>query len=172
MLSIRRCVCVAVAALALSASSAAPASAAGCPGERSKNRASAAAAIVCLLNQERTRRGIPPVALDPRLSRVARRHAQHMVRYSFTGHVSPLAGGLVTRVKRAGAVSRNRRFWVGENLGWGGSALRVHNAWMRSAIHKKATLYRQFTRVGVGVVRGLPRGSKRRGLTYVLTFAG
>ena len=136
------------------------------------NRASAAAAIVCLNNQERARRGLHTLALDSRLSRVARRHASHMVRYSFTGHVSPKAGSLLSRVKRARAVSTSRRFWVGENLGWGASAYRVHKAWMRSAIHRKATLYRHFTRVGVGVVRGLPRGSKRRSLTYVLTFAG
>jgi uncharacterized protein YkwD len=128
--------------------------------------------MLCLVNQERARRGIAPVRHDARLARVAGRHARHMVKYSFTGHRSPKAGGLLARVKRAGAVSRRHQFWVGENLGWGGSALAVHRAWMRSAIHKKATLYRKFSRAGVGVVRGLPHGSKRRSLTYVVTFAG
>ena len=149
-----------------------PAAQAICRGERSKSKRAAAAAMLCLVNYERQRRGIAPVRHDARLARVAGRHARDMVRFSFTGHVSPARGKLVTRVKRARAVNRRKQFWVGENLGWGGSALAIHRAWMRSAIHKQATLYRHFTRAGVGVVRGLPNGSKTRSLTYVVTFAG
>ena len=160
-----------LAAFALLGASA-PTADARCKGERSGNRAVAAGAMLCLVNQERAKRGIPALRIDSRLSRVAGRHARHMVKYSFTGHRSPKAGGLVQRVKRARIFSRSRAFAVGENLGWGGSALSINRAWMRSAIHKKATLYRKFTRVGVGVVRGLPHGSKRRSLTYVVTFAG
>jgi len=143
-----------------------------CPSERSQNRAAAINGMMCLLNQERTKRGIAPVRWDGRLARVAKRHAGDMVSFSFTGHNSPARGGLLARVKRARAASRHRQFWVGENLGWGGTPLAVHRAWMRSAIHKKATLYRKFRRVGVGVVRGLPNGSKYSGLTYVVTYAG
>lgn len=159
-------------ASALLATAAAPPAHAGCYGERSKSRAKAARAIMCLVNQERARRGISTLRYSSRLSKVARRHAKHMVRYSFTGHVSPRSGSLITRVKRARAVNRKRRFWVGENLGWGGSAGAINRAWMNSSIHRKATLYRKFRRVGIGVVRGLPNGSRRRSLTYVVTFAG
>ena len=159
------------ATVAMLAATAVPAHAL-CPGDRSTSKRAAARAMLCLVNYERQRRGIAPVRHDARLARVAGRHARHMVQFSFTGHVSPRSGGLMARVKRARAVSRTRQFWVGENLGWGGSPLPIHRAWMRSAIHKKATLYRQFKRVGVGVVTGLPHGSKRRGLTYVVTFAG
>ena len=143
-----------------------------CKGERSTSKRAAASAMFCLINQERRKRGIPALRHDAKLAKVAGRHANHMVRYSFTGHRSPKAGGLVQRVKRARVFSRSRAFSVGENLGWGGSALAINRAWMRSAIHKKATLFRSFTKMGVGVVRGLPHGSKRRSLTYVVTFAG
>ena len=159
---------VAFVVLAMSA----PAADARCRGERSASRAMAAGAMLCLVNQERARRGIAPVRVDARLSRVAGRHARHMVKYSFTGHNSPVSGGLVKRVQRAHVFSSSRAFTVGENLGWGGSAFSINRAWMRSAIHKKATLHRSFTKVGIGVVRGLPHGSKRRSLTYVVTFAG
>jgi uncharacterized protein YkwD len=128
--------------------------------------------MFCLVNQERRKRGIPALRHDAKLAKVAGRHARHMVRYSFTGHQSPKAGGLVRRVKRAHIFSGSRAFSVGENLGWGGSPLAINRAWMRSAIHKKATLFRRFDRMGVGIVRGLPHGSKRRSLTYVVTFAG
>ena len=150
----------------------APAADARCKGERSMSKRTAASAMLCLVNQERAKRGIGPVRHDAKLAKVAGRHARHMVQYSFTGHRSPKSGGLVQRVKRARVFSSSRAFAVGENLGWGGTAYAINRAWMRSAIHKKATLLRSFTKVGVGVVRGLPHGSKRRSLTYVVTFAG
>ncbi len=172
-LSARAIFAIFVAALvAVLTLAAAPQAQARCHGDRSMSKRAAANAMLCLVNQERAKRGIGAVRHDPRLARVAGRHARHMVRYSFTGHRSPKSGGLVTRVKRARIFSRFTRFSVGENLGWGGRPIAIHRAWMRSAIHKKATLYRAFTRVGVGVVRGLPFGSKRRSLTYVVTFAG
>ena len=165
-------VLAAIAVLSLSAISPAPAQA-GCKGERSKSsKRAAAAAMFCLVNQERRKRGIPALRHDAKLAKVAGRHAKHMVSFSFTGHNSPKAGGLVQRVKRARVFRKSRAFSVGENLGWGGSPVAINRAWMRSAIHKKATLYRAFTKMGVGVVRGLPHGSKRRSLTYVVTFAG
>ena len=164
-------VLAALAAFAMLAASAQPAQA-RCKGDRSMSKRAAASAMFCLINQERAKRGIPGLRHDAKLARVAGRHARHMVRYSFTGHVSPKSGGLVKRVKRAHVFSRSRAYAVGENLGWGGSAYAIQRAWMRSAIHKKATLFRSFTKVGVGVVRGLPHGSKRRSLTYVVTFAG
>lgn len=161
----------ALAAFAMLAAAAQPAQA-RCKGERAKSQRAAANAMLCLVNQERRKRGIAPVRQDAKLSRVAGRHARDMVQLSFTGHNSPRRGGLVARVKRAHVFSRTRAFSVGENLGWGGSALAINRAWMRSAIHKKATLLRAFTKVGIGVVRGVPHGSKRRSLTYVVTFAG
>jgi uncharacterized protein YkwD len=150
----------------------APAAEARCKGDRSMSKRAAASAMFCLVNQERRKRGIAPLRHDAKLAKVAGRHAKHMVRYSFTGHRSPKAGGLVQRVKRARVFARSRAFSVGENLGWGGTPFAINRAWMRSAIHKKATLFRSFTKMGVGVVRGLPHGSKRASLTYVVTFAG
>jgi uncharacterized protein YkwD len=159
------------AAVLLLIANAPTAQAAGCRGEHSRNRTLAARAMFCLLNQERTRRGIPPVRFDGKLAKVAGTQARDMVRFRFTGHDSPKHGGLLQRVKHSGAVSRTRQFWVGENLGWGGTPLPVHRMWMHSPIHKKATLYRHFRRAGVGVVKGQPFAG-HRGLTYVITFAG
>ena len=165
-------IAVLAALIALTTLAFAPAAEARCKGERSMSKRAAAQAMFCLVNQERRKRGIAPLRHDAKLAKVAGRHAKHMVRYSFTGHRSPKAGGLVQRVKRARVFRKSRAFSVGENLGWGGSPFAINRAWMRSAIHKKATLYRSFTKMGVGVVRGLPHGSKRRSLTYVVTFAG
>ena len=159
---------VAVVAMGFNASAAE----ARCKGDRSMSKRAAASAMLCLINQERAKRGIGPVRHNAKLAKVAGTHAKHMVRYSFTGHRSPKAGGLVQRVKRAHVFRRSTAFSVGENLGWGGTPYAINRAWMRSAIHKKATLLRSFTKVGVGVVRGLPHGSKRASLTYVVTFAG
>lgn len=164
-------VLAALAAVLTLGAFAAPAQA-RCKGDRSMSKRAAAGAMLCLINQERAKRGIAPVRHDTKLARVAGRHARHMVSFRFTGHRSPKSGGLVQRVKRARVFSRTHRFTVGENLGWGGTAYAINRAWMRSAIHKKATLHSAFTKVGVGVVKGLPNGSRRRSLTYVVTFAG
>jgi len=150
--------------------------AAACQGQSAtKNRRAAAGAIFCLINRARTSRGLPALRHDGRLARVAGRHAGQMVRFRFFGHQSPRSGGLVTRVKRSGFAPRDRQWWSGENLGFGtgrkGSARGMFVGWMRSAIHRKAIMYPRFTDMGVGVVRGTPRGG-RRGLTYVVTFGG
>ena len=165
-------IAVLTALVALATLAFAPAAEARCKGDRSMSKRAAASAMFCLINQERRKRGIAPLRHDAKLAKVAGRHAKHMVRYSFTGHRSPKSGGLVKRVKRARVFRKSRAFSVGENLGWGGTPFAINRAWMRSAIHKKATLYRSFTKMGVGVVKGLPHGNKRRSLTYVVTFAG
>lgn len=150
---------------------------AACSGANSTNRAVAAGAMACLINEARVSRGLPALASDARLHRVAGRHANQMVRLRFFGHDSPRSGGLVARVKRSGFPPRNRQWWCGENLGFGtGSARtarRVFVGWMHSSIHRKAILYGHFKRMGVGVSRGTPTtGPRRRALTYVVTFGG
>ena len=135
-------------------------------------------ALLCLVNQERAKRGLRPMRYNRRLSKVARLHAGDLVRFKFVGHNSPARGGLMQRVKRSGW-ARGRSRWtfgeiMGDGLNGGGTPNKIMRMWMRRPIHSKAILHPRFSSMGVGAVYGRPRGgrSKRGGRTYVMTFAG
>jgi len=161
-------------AIALLASSA-TASARACPGAGSKRLSKGTAGIVvfCLVNRERTKRGLAPLQPSFRLGKVARVHAGDMVRYRFLGHHSPPRGGLVKRVKRSG-YGRSRGFAVGEILAYGSGRYSrpawIVRQWMKRPIHRKAILYPTFRFMGVGLARGMPT-RKRAGRSFVVTFA-
>ena len=93
------------------------------------------------INQERERRDIPRVRLDPELSRVAQRHSYEMQSDQRLYHTPEET--LRRRVTR----------WeiLGENVGVGGSVDSLHRAFMESDEHRQIILYRDFNYVGVGV---------------------
>jgi uncharacterized protein YkwD len=135
-------------------------------------------ALLCLVNQERAKRGLRAMRANRRLNGVARRHAGDLVRFRFVGHNSPARGGLMARIKRSGW-ARGRGSWafgeiMGDGLNRGASPARIMRAWMRRPIHSRAILHPRFSSMGVGAVSGRPRGSrsKRGARTFVMTFAG
>lgn len=162
-------------AVALLATTATASAAAACPGAGSKKLSKGTAGIVvfCLVNHERTKRGLPALKPNFRLGKVARVHAGDMVRYRFLGHNSPARGGLVRRVKRSG-FGRGRGFSVGEILAYGSGRYSrpgwIVRQWMKRPIHRKAILFPSFRVMGVGLARGMPT-RKRAGRSFVVTFA-
>jgi uncharacterized protein YkwD len=92
------------------------------------------------LNAERTSRDIPALTVRASLVNVARAQAQRMA----TANVLYHNPNLTTDVT-------NWR-WVGENVGYGGTAAVVHSAFMHSAPHKANILDRDYTEVGIGAV--------------------
>lgn len=174
---------VAVIAVRPAAAPAAPAAkakkAASCPGADSWiNTKAARKALLCLVNSERAKRGLRGMRYSSKLSRVAAVHAADLVRYRFIGHTSPAHGGLMKRVKRSGWAAGKSRWTYGEIMGDGlnngATPRRIVRAWMTRPIHSRAILHHRFTSMGVGAVKGRPRGkaAKSRTRTYVMTFAG
>ena len=92
------------------------------------------------INQARAERGIPRLAVNADLVRVARGQANRMASQNLLYH-NP---NLTTEV-------RNWR-WVGENVGYGPDALTVVVAFMQSTPHRENILSRDYTQVGVGAV--------------------
>lgn len=90
------------------------------------------------INKARGRRDVRRLRLDPELSRVAMKQTKAMVKKRRLHHSSNL-GSRVTHWKL-----------LGENVGYGGTVRSLHNAFMRSAPHKKNILRRGFRYVGVG----------------------
>ena len=173
---------IAVALLLASLAVRAPAASAAspCPGAGSSHLPLRVAegVVGCLINAERTRRGLRPLAPDGRLVRVARRHSAEQFRFRFLGHTSPKRGSLVRRMKRSGFGRGRGRWTFGEILGGGrgrnfASPRFIVRQWMRRRVHRHAILTPQFTSFGIGAVRGTPSGGRRRGgRNYVVTFGG
>jgi len=130
-----------VVALALTAGTllvgaTAPASAA----TRTLTAASVEETFTAKLNHARASRGIPRLALNSDLVRVARDQAARMAARSVLYH-NPRLTQDVTNWR-----------WVGENVGYGPDALTVHVAFLQSPGHRANILDRDYTQVGIGSV--------------------
>jgi uncharacterized protein YkwD len=115
-------------------------------------------ATLCLLNEERTSRGLAPVRRSARLSGVARRYATTMVRGKFVSHTSPSGTTFADRIRGSGYLSR-RPWAVGEVIAWSTRATPASQvrALMASPPHRHVILTPTYRDAGVGVAVGSPR---------------
>ena len=173
VVAVRRSLAVALAAAAVIP---ATASAAGCPGADAVPTAAtlkqARAATLCLINRERTSRGMREVHSQTRLRKAATRHSTNMVRHHFFDHSSPAGSTAATRVRASGYLRNVSSFQLGENIGAGESVLgtpaSMVDAWMHSAGHRFNILHASFRDIGIGIVVGTPGGGG--GATYTTDF--
>ena len=114
------------------------------PAVAAVDPASAEVQFLSLLNGERTRAGMVPLARDGALDGVARDWSTTMMREDRLYHRPNLVAAI------DGSVTRT---WtrIGENVGVGGSVERLHQAFMDSPGHK-ANVLGDYNRLGVGVV--------------------
>ena len=103
-----------------------------------------------LLNAERVKAGLKPLLADDKLRDVARQHSQEMFRLGYFAHISPTDGSPADRLKRAGIAFAT----AGENLAYAPTVEVAHSGLMASPGHRRNILTPEFTRVGIGVVRG------------------
>lgn len=120
--------------------------------------------LISAINNERTRRGLGPLAEDPLLNVTARTHSREMYSLSYFDHVSPTAG-LQTPLDRylaglrAWGEGRPESALVGENIFYASATDAVYNAsyahasLMNSPGHRANILEKRFTKVGVGLYR-------------------
>jgi uncharacterized protein YkwD len=108
-----------------------------------------------LLNQERVACGLSTLKVDPVLTQMARAHSQEMIDLNYFAHNSPVSGGLLDRIIKAGVSD-----WLiaGENLAGAPTAEIAHNALVRSPSHYANMLTPGYTHVGIGVLDGGPYG--------------
>ncbi|HWH95500.1 MAG TPA: CAP domain-containing protein [Baekduia sp.] len=162
---------VAVVALALNASAAL----AACADEDvTPADAQAAAATLCLLNEQRAAHGLGALSASATLDRAATAFARDMVARSFFDHVSPGGGTMMDRIKAAGWVPAGS--WsAGENIAWGSGSYAtpasIVDGWMRSAGHRANILNAGFRQIGIGIADGAPQAGIRGDAgTYVTDF--
>lgn len=109
------------------------------------SRAAIRHAVVCLVNRQRTSRGLPALRTDRRLNRSAQSWTDKMVREDRFTHGSRFAA-------RISAVGFDWSI-AGENIAAGFATPRqVVTGWMASAGHCQNILSPDFSRVGTGVL--------------------
>jgi uncharacterized protein YkwD len=136
-------------------------------------------ATLCLLNRVRARHGLPPLRLNAKLSRAARRHSHDMVRHRYFAHNSRNGRSPFDRMRATHYVPRSASWWLGENIAWGsgplGEPAAIVRAWMHSPPHRANILSRRFRDIGVGIAVGAPTtgsagGARGAGATYTTDF--
>lgn len=130
-------------------------------------------ALWCLINRERTSRGLRALARSSRLEKAARRHARDMRRRGYFSHRSPAGRDAVDRVDRYTSYLEDTRSWqVGETLGKCGAhtatARSVVRAMLASPSHREVLLTARYRHIGVGWTIGTPDGDDRGATVAVL----
>ncbi len=105
--------------------------------------------VIRLVNVERAKNGLSPLAHNWELSRVARYKSQDMKDNGYFSHQSPTYGSPFQMIKNFGISYRT----AGENIAKGQATPQaVVDAWMSSAGHRANILNKSFTQIGVGYV--------------------
>ncbi len=107
-----------------------------------------------LVNQERAKAGLAPLAHDPALVEVARSHSVDMFARGYFAHESPEGESPFDRFNRAGITYRT----AGENLALAPTLSLAHTGLMNSPGHRANILSPEFGRVGIGIIDGGLRG--------------
>lgn len=128
--------------------------------------------VLCLVNRERTSRGLVRLRSNGRLATAATKYSRLMVAEDFFSHVSPSGSTMSARIKASGYLKGGRSYRFGENLAWGtgdlGSPVEIVNTWMHSPGHRANILQPAYREVGVGVALGAP--GRDEGATYTTEF--
>ena len=132
------------------------------------------AAVLCLINAERTGAGLPVLALNPQLSRASQPMADRMLAEQFFSHDTPDGGTVLDRIRRTGYLPNSDNWVVGENLAWGNGVLATPQAivdgWMNSPGHRANILAGDYRDIGLGLALGSPIAGNSGGAIYVTDF--
>ncbi|MBE7013558.1 MAG: SafA/ExsA family spore coat assembly protein [Ruminococcaceae bacterium] len=108
------------------------------------------AEVIRLVNEERKKEGLSPLAHNWELSRVARYKSQDMKDKKYFSHQSPTYGSPFEMMKAFGISYRS----AGENIAKGQRTPQaVFNSWMNSSGHRANILNANYTHIGVGYVK-------------------
>jgi uncharacterized protein YkwD len=163
--SCRRATLTVVLAVGLvgSAVAAASASAASCADAHlvpsRTNLSRVAAATLCLINQERTTRGLSRLRSKSDLAVAAAAHSQDMVARGYFDHVSPAGVSPLARIRRAGYLRGGSGFSIAENIAAANgdaTPAAIVSMWMHSAGHRANILNPTYRDTGIGVASGVP----------------
>jgi len=120
----------------------------------SRPRPDLEAQMLALVNRERATAGLRPLAPDPELTEVARRHSADMFARGYFAHDTPEGLDPFARMREAHV----RYLTAGENLALAPTLQVAHSGLMNSPGHRANILHPQFGRLGIGIMDGGIRG--------------
>lgn len=136
-------------------------------------RKQAVKAVLCLINEERTKRELPKLKQSKNLGKAAARWATRMDRENFFAHTYR-GSTFSKRIRATGYRRRTKSLRLGENIGWGSGSLATPAArvrtWMAGGLHRRNILSTEHRDIGAAVAGPPKRGSS--GATFVITFGG
>lgn len=107
--------------------------------------------VVVLVNAQRAKYGLSPLAISEDLCVKARMKSQDMADHNYFSHTSPTYGSPFDMMKTLGISYRS----AGENIAMGyATPEAVVTAWMNSQGHRENILSDKYTTLGVGYVAG------------------
>ena len=112
------------------------------------------ARMLDLVNKERVAHGLRPLAPDPELTVVARKHSVDMFARGYFAHDTPEGRSPFDRMQAGGVLFQA----AGENLALAPSLQVAHNGLMNSPGHRANILGKDFGRAGIGILDGGMRG--------------
>ena len=113
--------------------------------------------IYRLTNEERRKKGLPPLDRDETLVEIARMHTDDMLRRHFFSHVNPDGASPKDRIAPvySNFISRaGENIWSGKGQDYSDSKLIARvivDSWMTSPGHRANILNPDYTHLGVGV---------------------
>lgn len=111
-------------------------------------------AMLAMINNERTSRGLKPLKLNLGARAVARTYSQRMLAEGYFSHIDNDGQTPFDRL-RAGNVQFGA---AGENLALAPSLQRAHNGLMNSPGHRANILSKNYRAVGIGIIDASPNG--------------
>lgn len=105
-----------------------------------------------LINAERAKNHLPPLAWDGELCRMARLHSEKMARMNFFDHNGP-DGDLPARAQASGVMWRSLAENIALNQGYDDPVSLAVDQWMHSPGHRENILRGIFTHSGIGIAR-------------------
>ena len=111
--------------------------------------------MVNLVNQERAKAGLAPLAVELNLVQIARIKSQDMVANNYFGHTSPTFGSTFNLIDARGFVYRVG----GENIAGAADVQTAFQMLMNSPGHRANIMNPSYNRIGVGIVHGGPYGA-------------
>lgn len=115
-----------------------------------KVRADLEARMLEMVNDERAKHSLKPLATDPELAEVARAHSRDMFARGYFSHVATDGKRLTDRMRQGDV----RYLVAGENLALAQTLAIAHQGLMNSPGHRANVLRPQFGRLGIGVLDG------------------
>jgi uncharacterized protein YkwD len=110
------------------------------------------AELLQLVNAERAKYGVKPLALDPRLNASAQMKANDEVKYNYFGHISPHDGKHgYEYINTTGIYCKTDSENLTENQQYVNTSVVAVGSWIQSKPHHEAMINPKYTLTGFGI---------------------